>query len=350
LITLTAEGSQTPQLRFREERRQKVLVVDDDTSAVSILKRLLGEENLEVATATNAEEALDLVEKMIPDLFLLNIMMPGMDGFELARTLQQDERLIDVPVIFLSASMSLSDHVKSLDCGAVDFICKPFRLLEVIARVRAHIHQREALLEKEHLRRLALEANPLTLLPGNNTINRRIQVAIDQREPASVIYCDLDNFKTYNDLYGFSAGDQLILFAARTFCEAINKVYGKGFIGHIGGDDFVLLVPSVNVEALGDEIIHSFDASVAGFYNHEDRGRGYVVSTNRQGELLHLPFVTVTMAGVRLDQKEFNSFIEVSEVCAEIKRMGKSLDGSNLLLDRRAQQEKTRATTGAGGS
>jgi PleD family two-component response regulator len=338
-------------LRHREERRLKVLVVDDDPSAVAMLVRLLGDENFDVASAANAKEALVLVRKMTPDLFLLNIMMPGMDGLELARTLQQDERLVDIPVIFLSASMSLSDHLRALDCGAVDFICKPFRLLEVVARVRAHIHQHEVLLEKDHLRKLALEANPLTLLPGNNTINRRIQKAIDQSEPASVVYCDLDNFKTYNDLYGFSAGDRLILFAARMFREAINKICdGKGFIGHVGGDDFVLLVPSENVEALGDEIIHDFDRCVAGHYNQEDRKRGCVVSTNRQGDLLHLPFVSVTLAGVRLDQKSFSSFIEVSEVCAEIKRKGKSIDGSNLLLDRRAQPEKTRATTGAGGS
>ena len=201
-----------------------------------------------------------------------------------------------------------------------------------------------------YLWRLALEANPLTLLPGNNTINRRIQKAIDEGEPASVIYCDLDNFKTYNDLYGFSAGDRLILFAAKTFREAINRVCdGRGFIGHVGGDDFVLLVPSEKVEALGDESIRHFDRSVAGYYNQEDRKRGYVISTNRQGELLHLPFVSVTMAGVRLDQKPFNSFIEVSEVCAEIKRMGKSIDGSNLILDRR-QEKKVRTTIGAGGS
>ena len=347
---LTAESSQVRQLRHREERRLKVLVVDDDPSAVAMLVKLLGWENFKVISAANAGLALELVKEITPDLFLLDVMMPGMDGIELCRTLQQDERLADIPVIFLSASMSLSDHLESLDCGAVDFICKPFRLLEVVARVRAHIYQHEALVEKEYLRRLALEANPLTLLPGNNTINRRIQKAIDQGEPASVIYCDLDNFKSYNDLYGFSAGDRLILFAAKTFRQAVNRVCdGKGFIGHVGGDDFVLLVTSENVEALGNEIIHHFDRSVAGYYNQDDRKRGCVTSTNRQGELLHFPFVSVTMAGVRLDQKAFKSFIEVSEVCAEIKRMGKSIDGSNLVLDRR-QKEKTRATTGAGGS
>jgi len=303
------------------EQRKTILVVDDNPTNLAMLLRLLGKEGFEVLIAENGAEALNIARETIPELFLLDVMMPGMDGYTLCRRLKKDVRLADIPVIFVTAKNETDEIVRGFDAGAVDYITKPIRRAEVLARVRTHIRLHEALVEVERLRELALDANPLTKLPGNNTIAQTIQDAIDRAKPVTVIYADLDNFKAYNDKYSFSEGDRILKAAAQLFQAAIRSVCGKDeFVGHIGGDDFVIMVPSEHTRKVGEEIIGRFDQSIVAFYNAEDRERGYISTSDRQGNPRRFPIMSVSLAGVHLTECKCSHFLEVAAICAEVKK------------------------------
>ncbi|MDQ7781643.1 MAG: response regulator [Desulfomonilaceae bacterium] len=318
------------------DRQRTVLVVDDMPDNLAVLLRTLGAAGYEVLAAENAREALEIVEETTPDIFLLDVMMPEMDGFALCRRLKEDTRTADIPVLFITARTTTQDVLQGFEAGGVDYITKPVNPAELLARVRTHVRLHEALVELDRLRELALDANPLTQLPGNNTIAKRIQEAIKRGDARTVIYCDLDNFKAYNDRYGFSAGDQLIQFTATVLRNALDTVCrSEGFLGHIGGDDFVLIVQSDQAQALGEEIVKKFDGGIGAFYEGEAKERNGIVITDRQGRKHRFPLVSLSMAGVHVAPNKWDHCLEVASACAEAKKMAKAIPGSNLFLDRR---------------
>ncbi|MFH1118111.1 MAG: response regulator [Pseudomonadota bacterium] len=317
-------------------RRHTVLVVDDTPANLAVCLKTLGGAGYEVLAAEDGREALEIVQETAPDIFLLDVMMPEMDGFTLCRHLKEDKRIADIPVLFLTARTSVQDILRGFDAGGVDYITKPVNQAELLARVQTHVRLHDALVELDRLRELALDANPLTQLPGNSTIARRIQEAVKQEDPLTVIYCDLDNFKAYNDRYGFSAGDELIRYTAAILKDALDTVCNsQGFLGHIGGDDFVLIVNSDQARALGEQIAKSFDRGIESFYDDADRERGGIVVTDRQGRMCRFPPASVSMAGVHLERREWGHYLEVASACAEVKKLAKEKPGSILLMDRR---------------
>jgi len=183
---------------------------------------------------------------------------------------------------------------------------------------------------------MALDANPLTQLPGNNTIIKKIQEAIDARKALAVIYCDLDYFKRYNDRYGFSAGDRVISFMAAAIQKAVIKACEEEtFLGHIGGDDFMLLAPADSATALAEVIIRGFDEGIPEFYSQEEQEQGFFHIKNRLGELIPYPFMTVSIAGIILEPGRFTHHLQVSACCADVKTRAKSIDKSVYFVDRR---------------
>jgi diguanylate cyclase (GGDEF)-like protein len=263
--------------------------------------------------------------------------MKGMDGYVLCERLKEDNRLLNVPVIFVTERPDADDIDRAYAAGGVDYIVKPCHLSEFLARVRTHIHLYRLYLENERLRQIAIDSSPLTHLPGNNTVVATIQDAIDRDQDVCVIHADLDNFKAYNDRYGFAEGDELLLFTAETLQTAVRKVCGEnqGFLGHIGGDDFVLLLPAEHAMAVGEEIIRRFDDGASNFYSDPEAEQGFIVSEDRQGVRSVFPLVTISLGGVQLRQRRFKKYIEVADVCAEVKQRAKRLPGSNLFIDRR---------------
>jgi len=319
-------------------KKSRIFIVDDEDQDLKIHAATLKAQGYEVIMAGSGEEALLLVEADVPDLFLIAAKMKGMDGFSLCERLKEDARLINVPVIFVTADPSSEDIDRGYSAGGVDYIRKPCHLSEFLARVRAHIRLYQLLQEVARLEDIAIDANPLTHLPGNNTIVTVIQEAIDQKLDTTVLYADLDNFKAYNDYYGFSDGDDLLLFTAETLQTAIRTVCdGEAFLGHVGGDDFVMMVKSEQAEELAAEIIQQFDRGAPAFYRDEDAERGYIEATDRQGRPVRYPLAALSMGGVRLRGHAFSRYLEVASVCAEVKHQAKAIEGSNLFMDRRGE-------------
>ena len=216
-------------------KMQSILIVDDVAENIKLLINLLTPD-YEIYFAKNGKTAVEIAENKIPDLILLDIMMPEMDGYEVCTILKSNTVTRDIPIIFISAMSEIGDETKGLEIGAVDYIIKPISPPILKARVRNHLKLRAAMLELKRLYGAALDANPRTGLPGNNSVEKRIQEAINNKENACIIYTDLDNFKAYNDKYGFACGDDVIIFTAQVLESAV-RLYclESAFIGHIGG-------------------------------------------------------------------------------------------------------------------
>ncbi|SMP65752.1 response regulator [Desulfonatronum lacustre] len=314
-----------------------VLIADDSPSNLHLLHDILTKSGYEVLVAENGEEVLEITEEETPDIFLLDIMMPGMDGLELCCRIKSMSRFTATPIVFITAKNSSEDIVRGFAAGAVDYIPKPFNEAEILARVQTHIRLHDVLMELERLRQLALDANPLTQLPGNNSIVKAISEALNDQRPLSVVYVDIDNFKAFNDKYGFAAGDQVLRFTANRIVAAVETACGKGrMVGHVGGDDFVFIAPTDCTRTAVDRLIRDFDEGIRSFYSGEDLEKGEIRVKDRNGNLRFFPLMTISLGVVEVDKKSFSHHLEVSAMCAEVKKVAKSITGSSFFINRRS--------------
>jgi diguanylate cyclase (GGDEF)-like protein len=226
------------------------------------------------------------------------------------------------------------DHVLEIDWEDTpvdDYFQKPFDPRQIQSRISL-IFTRAA---------RARDANPLSRLPGNHSIMRELQTRIDKEAPFAVGYVDLDNFKSYNDKYGFLRGDEILKMTARLLTNAIRTLDSpKAFVGHVGGDDFVFIVPPDKLNSVCRELIKNFDLVVGDFYDDKDKRRGYIDSKNRKGQKERFPIVSISIAVVTNEYRPIKHLGQVSSIAAEVKRRVKSLQGSNYLKDMRGSKGK----------
>ena len=306
---------------------KRILVVDDEPDIRDILRILLEGEGFEVEEANNGREALEKIQKRPPDLVITDYVMPEMDGEELCRKIKKDILIRHIPVIMLTGKKEdVTDKIKGIDAGADDYVVKTADEKELLARIKMVLRRTE----------MDLDANPLTRLPGNVSILNEIESRIKKGEKFAVCYVDLDKFKNYNDKYGFEMGDRIIQETARVLIQSVEEVGDKtDFIGHVGGDDFVIVTTPDKVERLCNTIIAKFDLRMPKFYSEEDRKRGYIISKDRKGREIQIPLLTISIAVVTNQKTPFKHVAEVSQRGAEIKEYVKSLPGSNFAVDRR---------------
>jgi diguanylate cyclase (GGDEF)-like protein len=182
----------------------------------------------------------------------------------------------------------------------------------------------------------ALDANPLSKLPGNTSIIQRIQQLIDNGDDFALAYCDLDYFKSYNDKYGFSRGDEVLMMAARVIVNTIRSYQGvSSFVGHVGGDDFVFILPPDKVEDACKRIIKAFDEIVPHFYDPADRKRGNITSVDREGNTKIFPLMAISLAVVVNTERRIEHYGEVSSIAMELKKKAKEDPKSSYVIDRR---------------
>lgn len=306
--------------------KEKILIVDDDSDILDVLRITLEAEGYEVIEGHNGKEALDIIKKASPDLLITDFKMPKMCGDEVCKALKEDILVQHMPIIMLTGKGEVTDKVHGINAGADDYMVKPFEPQELVARV------------KMVLRRSArdLDANPLTRLPGNVSILNEIQGRIDRKEIFSVCYVDIDEFKAFNDKYGFKQGDEVIKNTARILISTVHeKGTAQDFIGHIGGDDFVIVTIPDEVDGLCKSVISKFDLMGPELYNEEDKKKGYIVGKDRQGKTKKIQFISISIAVVSNKKKKIKHVAEVGEIGAELKEYAKSLKGSNYVTERR---------------
>ena len=307
--------------------KARILVADDEPHIRRILQFLLEQEGFEVHMAADGEEAWKAVASFQPDLVLLDVMMPRMDGFAVLEIIRAGFETARLPVILLTAKGEEQDKVKGLAGGANDYIVKPFNHDELLLRV-------SNLLEATRRER---EANPLTGLPGNRAIDREVTDRINHDQEFGFMYSDMDSFKSFNDKYGYSRGDRAISFLAGVLV-GITQKYGSGreFVGHVGGDDFVVVSSSLDAEKLSRRIIEEFDEGKVDLHDPADNAKGYLEIESRSGQIERFPLITLTLALVRNCRGRFAHPAELSDTLVELKRYGKTKPHSVVVFERRA--------------
>jgi diguanylate cyclase (GGDEF)-like protein len=304
-----------------------VLVVDDDTDIARFIEINLRLEGFDVRVAHDGEQAEQSIEEETPDLVLLDVMMPKVDGVELCRRLRANPATANLPVIMLTAKSLSADKVVGLTAGADDYIIKPFDTLELVARVRSTLRRNAEM----------RAVSPLTGLPGNHRIEEELAERVTKATPFAVLYLDLDNFKAFNDCYGFLRGDEVITLLATAARRAVMEAGEPApFLGHIGGDDFVVVCAPEQAEALAKRVVDVFDTSAPRLHDQQDSDRGYIEVTDRQGKARRFPLVSVSIGIAMSGTQMFADKREVVDVATEMKKVAKASVGSSVAIDRRA--------------
>jgi diguanylate cyclase (GGDEF)-like protein len=305
---------------------ETILVVDDDPDIARFVEVNLRSAGYDVSVASDGEQALERAGQLRPDLVLLDVMMPRIDGFEVAQRLRRNPQTSNTSIIMLTAKALSTDKVLGLTAGADDYIIKPFDPIELLARVKGTLRR------AKEMRNLS----PLTGLPGNIRIQEEIERMVREDRPFAVLYSDLDNFKAYNDQKGFVRGDRLIQATARIIQDAVVEFAGSdGFVGHVGGDDFVAVVAPEIAEDVAKRIVERFGEEVDGFYDPEDLERGYVEVEDRKGVLQKLPLAGVSVGIATSNVRRFAHYGEAVAVATEMKQFAKRDLGSSYAVDRR---------------
>ena len=314
----------------------RLLVVDDEPHIAQILRFTLEKAGYQVFTAADGQEALEKIVELEPNLVILDVMMPIMDGYEVCRRMREDFKMNQIPVIMLSARGELPERVKGLEGGANDYLIKPYSNDELLLRVKNvlewHTKQKEA--------------NPLTGFPGNTAIERELRTRINRAQPYAFLYIDIDNFKGFNDYYGYQKGDEIISFLAEIMAKAVEKLGSReDFVGHIGGDDFVLITDPSRAEFMAKHIIDEFDKGAVFLLNEDDVKRGFFEVRNRQGEIARVSLMSITIALVVSTENTINHFAEINDIASDLKRYGKKMKGSVVIRERRHDDAVTQSNS-----
>ena len=308
--------------------RPKVLVADDDHNLRQLLMEALPRHKFEVYQAADGNETWDTIRNLRPDIVLLDVMMPGMDGHEICKRMRENPQTRSIPVIMLTARAQLKDKLEGIESGADDYITKPFDPMELQARIEMHL--------RRYLR--DSDMSPITELPGNKAIEDALVTRIESSRLFAMLYIDLDDFKAFNDYYGFTAGSAVIRMTGAVLAEALDKFgagSGEGFLGHVGGDDFIILTPIDAAEAVSKEIIRLFDERIRDHYNPEDLEKGYIVSIDRRGYVMKFPIMTISISIVHNEHRQLTDPAQIGRIAAELKKYAKDLEGSVYVFDRR---------------
>ena len=310
------------------QSKKRVLLISSDPSEMEEIKQILEENGTPfmLYTAESPLLAFDTIYSDPPDLIIIDQSLDEGGWKDLCKRIKTDTIFSHLPIVLILQPTTNGTNVDWKDIPIDDYFLRPLISDEVLLRVSL-IFARTARVR---------DANPLTRLPGNYSIMREMQARIDNKSAFSVGYVDLDYFKSFNDKYGFLRGDEIIKMIARLLTNSLRSLKSSEvFVGHIGGDDFVFIVPPERLDIVCKEIIKNFDLIVGNFYDEEDRIRGYIESKNRQGNPEKFPVVSVSIAVVSNEYRPIRHIGQVSAIAAEIKKRVKSMKGSNYLKDTR---------------
>jgi diguanylate cyclase (GGDEF)-like protein len=310
-----------------------ILVVEDEPLIARLLRETLSAEGYTPIIAHTGEEAVHIALRETPHLVILDIMLPGMDGFEVVKALRANLKTTHIPVIMLSARHDTADKVRAFEQQVDDYLTKPYNTDELLARIRTQLrHVQENWL------------HPLTGLPGGVQVERAIMAMLEQGTHWSLLYLDLNNFKAYNDAYGFLRGNEMIRVMARISLDVVRRLGNEtDFVGHVGGDDFVVATTPDRVESICQELMEAFDRSRPSFYNEEDLLRGEILSSDRRGKTRFYPLVGLAIGVVTNQHRPLRSIEEVSRVAAEVKKKAKESEQSAYYIDQRGSQRPPRS-------
>lgn len=305
--------------------KQEIYIIDDDDSSIVIFRELFKNDK-EYKFISVKSEQIDIALKNIPALIIINEDAIERDVVNLCRQIRKDEDNTITPVIVVSSRSEKEHRMRILKESIEYYIKKPVDEEYLYYTVK----------NLNRLLSINRRISPLTGLPGNVQIHAELKKRISKNEPFSVMYLDLDNFKAYNDVYGFLKGDQIIEFTAEAILKGVHaNVEESAFVGHIGGDDFVAIAPTTNCEKICQNIIAIFDNQVKQFFTDRDLEKGYIEVENRKGIIEQFPLTSISIGVVVAEKDRFSNILEIGEIGAQVKHAAKSVMGSSYAIDRR---------------
>ncbi len=305
---------------------KEIYIIDDDESSILVFNKLF-ENDKEYKFISVKSDQIDIaLKKNIPSIIIINEDAIEVDIVELCKKIRSDDDNSITPIIVVSSNSEKEHRIQILKESVEYYIKKPVNAQYLYYTIK----------NLGRLITINRRISPLTGLPGNVQIHAELKKRISNKEEFSVLYLDLDNFKAYNDVYGFLKGDEIIKFTADTIMTSIHSLIpNNSFIGHIGGDDFIAIVPTLNCEDVCKDIIANFDANVVRFFTEDDVEKGYIEVANRKGVIEQFPLTSISIGVVEADVGRFANILEIGEVGAQVKHMAKSVMGSSYAIDRR---------------
>lgn len=271
---------------------------------------------------------LDSALKDIPALIIINEDGIQENVVELCEKIRDNDDNAITPIIVISSNQE-KEHKWEILKATASYVIKTPIDIEMMYYTIVNI------IELLYINR---KVSPLTSLPGNVQIQAEMKKRLAKKEYFVMLYIDLDNFKAYNDVYGFSAGDEMIKFTARTIVNNVHKnEEDNNFVGHIGGDDFIAIVEDKKYEEICQGIIAEFDKGVSKYFNKEDIEKGYLEVPNRKGIVEEFPITSISIGAVEVDVGRFNNTLEIGEVGAQVKHLSKTIQGSTYVINRRQE-------------
>jgi diguanylate cyclase (GGDEF)-like protein len=288
----------------------RILIVEDDFDISNMLRIYFDSQGYETLVAPRGEEGLEMCRRRLPNLVILDIMLPDINGYEVCRLLRENLRTSHIPIIFLTQKDERSDQIAGLELGADDYVTKPFDLQLLLLRVQRAI-QRAGWLSL---------TSPVTGLPSSKLVEEQLRQVI-RRKDWAILYIGINHIDDFNDVYGFVAGDDVLRFTAMLLTEVIDDLAsGTDFVGHIGGDDFLIITAPDRAPQAKVRLAQRFNEEVMTFYNFKDRERGHIEIVSSDGKTQSLPLMTLAVGLIRHDTAPFADIREITEVAAEARR------------------------------
>ena len=308
---------------------QEIYIIDDKAELVNKMNDIFKKERGYHFVSVKSDE-METVLKNIPTLIIVEDDNTEMTAVSICETIRTNEDNNITPVIVVSSNSDHNYILEILGMAVQQYIIKPidneyfyYTIKNIIDFVTIN-------------RRIS----PLTGLPGNVQIQAEMKKRLLKKESFAVMYYDLDNFKAYNDVYGFSHGDEVIKLLARIIVKNVHEIEsGNNFVGHIGGDDFVSIIDKYDYDKLCRKIIDEFDGNIIKYYTDEDLERGYVEVANRRGIIEKFPIISLSIAVVEIENGNFRNTLEIGEVSAQVKHLAKTETGSAYVINRRRSRK-----------
>ena len=304
---------------------QDIYIIDDNIELINTLKQVFKDEKEYNFKGVETDD-IEIALKNIPSLIIINEDSIDKDIIALCKKIREDDDNSITPIVVLGDSKEKVHRISILKLGVEYYIVKPIDKDYLYYTIKNIVK----------LMYTNRRVSPLTGLPGNVQIQTEIKKRLLKKEEFAILYFDLDNFKAYNDLYGFAKGDEIIKFTAKTIARNVHSSDSENsFVGHIGGDDFIAIIENANYEQICKNVIKEFDEKVLQYFTKEDAQRGYLEVANRRGIIEQFPLTSISIGVVDVDRGRFKNALEIGEVGAQVKHVSKTTLGSSYAIDRR---------------
>lgn len=307
---------------------QEIYIIDDTDELFNQLKSIFTDEKEYILKNIYSEKVEEEI-KNIPDLIIINEDGSKKNIVEICKSLRNYNDNTITPIIVVSSNIDKQHRIEILKNSVEYFIKAPIDEQYMYYTVKNIIR----------LMQTNRRVSPLTGLPGNVQIQIELKKRLLRKKEFAVLYLDLDNFKEYNDIYGFLKGDEVIKYTAKTILKNIHQYnIEETFVGHIGGDDFVAIISNTDYDKLCQSILLNFDEGIKEYFTQEDIDRGFLEVANRRGIIEQFPLTALSIGVVTAKPNEYDNILEIGEVGAQVKHLAKTQIGSAYVINRRKEK------------